>query len=262
MGAVRADAAGPTRSLVSQTRRPLDDRVAASVRGSASGVTRPTVVGIERFDGEADETDRKEDHAVISWVVVDDQDIVSPPDRSHIGVRFDLRVEMTESSTHRRRWPRGQAMACARATRPTKSGVQKRTTTDTETLPGDAGCRTRPPVGGRKRDGRAEPNTGDRIDRSSGRPRRPWLTRFRCFCHDGSRAHESRVPSVTGARSGEPAVVCQRPPVVRSTQFGGRRRSRPRCRRSSCKRGKGIARSEQPREAKQSWRAQTAHAWM
>jgi hypothetical protein len=103
MGAVRADAAGPTRSLVSQTRRPLDDRVAASVRGSASGVTRPTVVGIERFDGEADETDRKEDHAVISWVVVDDQDIVSPPDRSHIGVRFDLRVEMTESSTHRRR---------------------------------------------------------------------------------------------------------------------------------------------------------------
>jgi hypothetical protein len=71
--------------------------------GSASGVTRPTVVGIERFDGEADETDGKEDHVVISWVVVDDQDIVSPPDRSHIGVRFDLRVEMTGSSTHGRR---------------------------------------------------------------------------------------------------------------------------------------------------------------
>jgi len=82
---------------------PLSDRVAASVRGSAGGVTRPTVVGIERFDGEADETDRKEDHVVISWVVVDDHDIVSPPDRSHIGVWFDLRVEITGCSTHGRR---------------------------------------------------------------------------------------------------------------------------------------------------------------
>jgi hypothetical protein len=104
-------------------------------------VTRPTVVGIERFDGEADETDRKEDHVVISWFVVDDQDIVSPPDRSHIGIRFDLRVEMTGSSTHGRRCRVGQAMACARRTRPTKSGVQKRTTTDTErrlAMPGAA----------------------------------------------------------------------------------------------------------------------------
>ena len=208
--------------------------------GSAGGVTRPTVVGIERFDGEADETDRKEDHVVISWVVVDDQDIVSPPDRSHIGIRFDLRVEMTGSSTHGRRCRVGHTMARARGTRPTKSGVQKRTTTD-RTPPGDAGCRTRPPFGGRKRDGRAEPNIEDQVDRSSRRPRRPWLTRLRCFCHDDSRAHESRVPSVRGAGSGEPAVVCQRPPVVRTTQSGDRRRSPPRSRPSCCKRGRPVS---------------------
>jgi len=40
-------------------------------------------------------------------VVVDDHDIVSPPDRSHIGVRFDLRVEMTGYSTLGRSWLHG-----------------------------------------------------------------------------------------------------------------------------------------------------------
>ena len=50
----------------SQTRRPLTI-VFARAAGSASGLTRPTVVGLQRFDGEADETDRKEDHVVSSW---------------------------------------------------------------------------------------------------------------------------------------------------------------------------------------------------
>ena len=43
------------------------------------------------------------------------------------------------------------------------------------------------------------------------------------------------------ARRREPAVVCQQPPVVRSTQFGGRRRSRPRGRRDYRNRGEAIA---------------------
>ena len=50
-----------------------------------------------------------------------------------------------------------------------------------------------------------------------------------------------RDSSVGEARRREPAVVCQQPPVVRSTQFGDRRRSRPRGRRDYRNRGKGIA---------------------
>ena len=68
--------------------------------------------------------------------------------------------------------------------------------------------------------------------------------------------------SVREARRREPAVVCQKPPVVRSGQFGDGRRSRPRTRRGYRNRGKGIARPEQPREPKRSWRAQSPHAWM
>ena len=62
--------------------------------------------------------------------------------------------------------------------------------------------------------------------------------------------------SVGEAGRGEPAVVCQQPRVVRSTQFGDRRRSRPRGRRECRNRGKGIASPDQPREPKQSWRPQ------
>ena len=50
-----------------------------------------------------------------------------------------------------------------------------------------------------------------------------------------------RDSSVGEARRRESAVVCQQPPVVGSTQFGGRRRSRPRGRRDNRNRGKGIA---------------------
>ncbi len=71
-----------------------------------------------------------------------------------------------------------------------------------------------------------------------------------------------RDSSVGEARRREPAVVCQQPPVVGSTQFGGRRRSRPRSRRDYRNRGKGIASPDQPRVPKQSCRAQPAHAWM
>ena len=42
-------------------------------------------------------------------------------------------------------------------------------------------------------------------------------------------------------RRREPAVVCQQPPVVGSTQLGGHRQSRPRSRRDYRNRGKGIA---------------------
>jgi len=115
---------GPTPSCGSETRRPVRRSFCEKrAGGSTSGVTRPTVVGIERFDGEADEADRKEDHVLISWFVVDDWDIVAPPDGSHIGVRFDLRVEMPGCSTHGRRWLGGQAKACALVTRRTRSGV-------------------------------------------------------------------------------------------------------------------------------------------
>ena len=42
------------------------------------------------------------------------------------------------------------------------------------------------------------------------------------------------------ARRREPAVVCQQPSVVRSPQFGDRRRSRPRGRRDYRNRGKPL----------------------
>ena len=51
-------------------------------------------------------------------------------------------------------------------------------------------------------------------------------------------------------------------PAVASAQLGERRRSRPRGRHDRRNRGKGIARPEQAREPKQSWRAQSPHAWM
>ena len=81
----------------------------------------------------------------------------------------------------------------------------------------------------------------------------PWILR----------SHAGRPLRPFGeARRREPAVVCQQPPVVGSTQLGGHRRSRPRSRRDYRNRGKGIARPEQPREPKQSQRAQCPHAWM
>ena len=60
----------------------------------------------------------------------------------------------------------------------------------------------------------------------------------------------------------ELTVGWQQPPVVRSAQSVDRLRSRPGGRRGYRNRGKGIAGPEQPREPKQSWSAQTAHAWM
>jgi hypothetical protein len=57
-------------------------------------------------------------------------------------------------------------------------------------------------------------------------------------------------------------IVGRWAPVVASSQLGDRGRSPPRGRRGYRNRGKGIARPEQPREPKQSWRAQTGHAWM
>ena len=49
-----------------------------------------------------------------------------------------------------------------------------------------------------------------------------------------------RDSSVTEARRRESAVVCQQPPVVRSPQFGDRRRSRPRGSRDYRNRGGAI----------------------
>jgi hypothetical protein len=53
--------------------------------------------------------------------------------------------------------------------------------------------------------------------------------------------------SVRERRRREPAVVCQQPSVVRSPQFGDRRRSQPRGRRDYRNRGKALARSR-PRQ--------------
>ena len=72
------------------------------------------------------------------------------------------------------------------------------------------------------------------------------------FCHS----------SVGEAPRREPAVVCQQPSVVRSPQFGDRRRSRPRGRRDYRNRGVAIARAERAREQEQSRRAQAAHDWI
>jgi hypothetical protein len=52
------------------------------------------------------------------------------------------------------------------------------------------------------------------------------------------------------------------PSVVRSLQFRDRRGSRQRSRRDYRNRGKGISRPEQPRELKQSRRAQALDAWI
>jgi hypothetical protein len=49
--------------------------------------------------------------------------------------------------------------------------------------------------------------------------------------HSEARGHDSETDAhrpIGEAQSREPAVVCQQPPVVRSAQFGDRRRSRPR----------------------------------
>jgi hypothetical protein len=63
-------------------------------------------------------------------------------------------------------------------------------------------------------------------------------THLSTFSDDGAasgprfRSHAGRPLRPFGeARRRESAVVCQQPPVVRSTQFGGRRRTRPRSRR-------------------------------
>ena len=56
------------------------------------------------------------------------------------------------------------------------------------------------------------------------------------------RRDASAIASVGEARRREPAVVCQQPSVVRSPQFGDRRRSRPRGRRDYRNRGKAITR--------------------
>ena len=63
-------------------------------------------------------------------------------------------------------------------------------------------------------------------------------------------------------RRREPAVVCQQPPVVGSTQLGGHRQSRPRSRRDYRNRGVAIARTERAREQEQSRRAPAAHDWI
>ena len=54
-------------------------------------------------------------------------------------------------------------------------------------------------------------------------------------------------------RRREPAVVCQQPPVVGSTQLGGHRQSRPRSRRDYRNRGQAIARR------RRGWRALRRH---
>ena len=61
-----------------------------------------------------------------------------------------------------------------------------------------------------------------------------------------------RDSSVREARRREPAVVCQQPSVVRSPQFGGRRRSRPRGRRDYRNRGEAQAGRECLRRAERS----------
>jgi hypothetical protein len=76
---------------------------------------------------------------------------------------------------------------------------------------------------------------------------------------------EKRAPRRSPRRSDKARVPDDRGPLEASVQ----RRWRESSKRSSASvpvgapfRGKGIARPEQPREPKQSWRAQSPHAWM
>ena len=77
--------------------------------------------------------------------------------------------------------------------------------------------------------------------RGAGHRRRARLRNRTRSSRARSASSAVRDSSVGEARRRESAVVCQQPPVVGSTQFGGRRRSRPRGRRDNRNRGKGIA---------------------
>ena len=137
---------------------------------------------------------------------------------------------------------------------------------------------------------RQQPNQTKRRRACSGRNRTPPATLAGCSpllqCRPaGTDKRRSRAGRCIGTcQTWEPrAYFYSRPPAVvtdaATARLGCHERNRPRLRpagRSSCRlctrpsrsaagdcvRGKGIARPEQPREPRQSWRAQARRAWM